>query len=269
MFKFVVVAIMSVTTFISTPYRYYQSYKLNKTANILSTQNKNEEALKKYEEAQKMWNNEEINGKIQDVKEDIENNKFYQEGSNYIDDKKWEEAIISLSKVREPSKHYESAQLMIDLAIEKMRVKEEESKIEKPEVKGVNTYLNETNNIEKISNPTPTIYVYATPIPTQSNISTQTIIHLYPMATNTPMPTPDTRQRDSYGNLCTSYLSHCKYGCSIKDSDIDYRINTISMHNNQLDICKKNSSDCSIWENALKTDFTSLTQYCGSDFLNY
>ena len=64
MFKFVVVAIMSVTTFISTPYRYYQSYKLNKTANILSTQNKNEEALKKYEEAQKMWNNEEINGKI-------------------------------------------------------------------------------------------------------------------------------------------------------------------------------------------------------------
>jgi hypothetical protein len=94
--------------------------------------------------------------------------------------------------------------------------------------------------------------------------------NINPTITNTPIPTQDLRQRDSYGNLCSSYLSHCKYKCSIKDDDIDYRINTIRIHNDQLETCKSSiGANCSIWENALKTDFTSLIQYCGSDFLNY
>src|SRR3990167_717861 len=65
-------------------YRYYQSRSLQKTANTLATQNKYNDALKKYEESQKVWNSEDTNIKIQDTKEALENYGYYQNGSKFI-----------------------------------------------------------------------------------------------------------------------------------------------------------------------------------------
>jgi len=152
MIKYIAVIILSASTFVSTPYRYFQSRQLQKTANTLAIQNKYSEALKKYEEAQKVWSSEDINTKIQDTKETLENYNYYQEGSRFIDSKMWDEAIISLSKVHSPSKYFDTAQSLLDYAKGKIGEKKEK---ETPEVKGASTNSSADNHIEKISNPTP------------------------------------------------------------------------------------------------------------------
>ena len=167
MLKYLAVIILSVSTFFSSPYRYFQSQKLQKTANTLAIQNKYSDALKKYEEAQKVWDNEDINIKIQDTKEALENYSYYQDGSKFIDKKMWDEAIISLSKVQKPSKYFDTAQSLLDYAKGKIEEKKEK---EIPEVKGLNT--NSNTFIKEVDIPLPTIIIEPTAVvmPTQPPI---------------------------------------------------------------------------------------------------
>jgi len=238
MFKFIAVIVLSASTFFSSPYRYFQSQKLQKTANTLATQNKYSEALKKYEEAQKVWSSEDVNIKIQDTKETIENYEYYQEGSRFIDKMKWDEAIISLSKVRKPSKYFDTAQSLLDYAKGKIVEKKEK---ETPEVKGVSTNQRKINYNEEIVRPTsaPEI-VISTPAP--------------PPPSN---PTPD-----------ESYLKQSIKSAFAKVAEIEvqlYLLNTTILgYNQSLTECLRNARTPKSGVILSPDQYRSLEQNCNN-----
>jgi len=232
-------------------YAYYQAERLEKEGDNLIAKDDYQQALQKYLASKVKREDKTINYKISQSSDLIDSENSYKNGVDLISKEKWDEAIISLSKVKKNHKDYERAMTLIS-STEKI-IQENNLKKTQIQVKKTNpTVL----TVTKIPTQIPTIFIqpttFLTPVPAKIPILLVTGVTV-----NCDKDYAD-EVRTANANYDKSLKDYANCGFACINDKGDCRFKCASKYMNSPDLAKACENDC------LSVDCTSLCAWKSS-----